>query len=115
MASSSVNTPGSGLAKSCCNFTFKILKIDTAIYLDPQNLAYYIEKGLLCYRVKYSDEGIRILTEAEPLAPASPDVHYLLARLYIQKGVTEVAVSHLHKAVEYGHPDAKALLEELEK
>ena len=88
---------------------------DTAIYLDPQNLAYYIEKGLLCYRVKYSDEGIRILTEAEPLAPSSPDVHYLLARLYIQKGVAEAAVPHLHKAVEYGHPDAKALLEELEK
>ena len=70
---------------------------------------------MLCYRVKYTDEGIRILTEAEAIAPASPDVHYLLARLYIQKGAAETAVPHLQKAVECGHPDAEAVLEELEK
>ena len=88
---------------------------DTAIYLDPRNLTYYIEKGLLCYRVKHTDEGIRILTEAEALAPASPDVHYLLARLYIQKGLTDKALPHLHRAVECGHPDAEAVLGQIEK
>ena len=88
---------------------------DTAIYLDPRNSVYYIEKGLLCYRVKYTDEGIRILTEAEALAPTSPDVHYLLARLYIQKDMAETAIPHLRKALEYGHPDAEAVLGQLEK
>ena len=89
--------------------------LDTAMYLDPQNLVYYIEKGLLCYRVKYTDEGIRVLTEAEALAPASPDVHYLLGRLHMQKGETEKALTHLRKAVELGHPDAEAVIAELDK
>ena len=88
---------------------------DTAMYLDPQNLASYIEKGVLCYRVKYTDEGIRVLTEAEVLAPTSPDVHYLLGRLYIQKGVPEKAMVHLQRAAELGHPDADAVIGELDK
>ncbi len=88
---------------------------DTAIYLDPQSLAPYIEKGLLCYRVKYSNEGIRVLTEAEALAPESPDVHYLLGRLYMQNGDTEKAMMHLRKAVEFGHPDAETVIGQLDK
>jgi tetratricopeptide (TPR) repeat protein len=88
---------------------------DTAIYLDPQNPVYYIEKGLLCYRVKYSDEGIRVLSEAEALAPTSPDVHYLLGRLYMQKGENEKAMPYLRKAAELGHPDAEAVIGECDK
>ena len=87
--------------------------IDTAIYLEPQNVAYYIEKGLLCYRVKLSDEGIRTLKEAEGVAPAVSDVHYLLGRLHIQKGENEVALAYLRKAIELGHPDAEAVLNTL--
>jgi tetratricopeptide (TPR) repeat protein len=89
--------------------------LDTAIYLDPQNPVYYIEKGLLCYRVKYSDEGIRVLSEAEALAPTSPDVHYLLGRLYMQKGENEKAMPYLRKAAELGHPDAEAVIGECDK
>ncbi|MBR4966652.1 MAG: tetratricopeptide repeat protein [Bacteroidaceae bacterium] len=87
--------------------------IDTAIYLDPQNVAYYIEKGLLCYRVKLSDEGIRTLQEAEAFAAGISDVHYLLGRLHVQKGDNEKAVSYLKRASELGHPDADAVLEQL--
>ena len=87
--------------------------IDNAIYLDPQNVAYYIEKGLLCYRVKLSDEGIRTLTEAVELAPGVPDIHYLLGRLYVQKGEKEKGVTCLEKAVELGHSDAAAVLQQL--
>ena len=87
--------------------------IDTAIYLEPQNVAYYIEKGLLCYRVRLSDEGIRTLKEAEAFAPMASDVHYLLGRLHIQKGEDGVALPYLRKAVELGHPDAEAVLNSL--
>jgi tetratricopeptide (TPR) repeat protein len=88
--------------------------IDTAIDLDPANMAYYIEKGLLCYRVKLSDEGIRVLQEAKAIAPGMPDVHYLLGRLHMQKGEKEPAKQYLEKAMELGHPDAGAVLEQLE-
>ena len=85
--------------------------IDTAIYLDPKNVSYYIEKGVLCYRVKLSDEGLRILTEAEAFAPDVADIYYLKGRLYVQKGDKESARSCLEKALELGHPDAGAVLE----
>ena len=85
--------------------------IDTAIYLDPQNVSYYIEKGVLCYRVKLSDEGLRILTEAEAFAPDVADIYYLKGRLFVQKGDRESARSCLEKALELGHPDAGAVLE----
>lgn len=89
--------------------------IDTAIYLIPGNVAYYIEKGLLCYRVKLTDEGIRTLKEAENIAPDSPDVYYLLGRLYVQKGEKEKAHPCLEKALELGHPDAESVLKLLEE
>ena len=87
--------------------------IDTAIYLEPQNVAYYIEKGLLCYRLKLSDDGIMTLKEAEGIASSAPDVHYLLGRLHIQKGENEAALPYLKKAIELGHPDAQAVLDSL--
>lgn len=88
--------------------------IDTAISLDPENVAYYIEKGLLCYRVKLIDEGLRTLAEAVTIAPATPDVFYLQGRLYILKGDKELARPCFEKALELGHPDAAAVLELLE-
>ena len=87
--------------------------IDTAIDLAPENIAYYIEKGLLCYRVKLSDEGIRVLLEAMAIAPGVSDVHYLLGRLHVQKGENKLALPYLEKAMELGHPDAQAVLEQL--
>ena len=87
--------------------------IDTAISLAPQKVAYYIEKGLLCYRVKLFDEGIRVLQEAEQIAPQAPDIHYLLGRIYMLQGEKEKASLSLKKALEFGHPDAEAMLGQL--
>ena len=87
--------------------------IDTAIDLDPQNVGYYIEKGLLCYRVKLSDEGIRTLDEALKIAPSVSDIHYLLGRLYMQKDDKTRAVPYLKKAVELGHPSAGDVLKQM--
>jgi tetratricopeptide (TPR) repeat protein len=89
--------------------------LDTAISLAPDNVAYYIEKGLLCYRVKLSDEGIRTLKEIEEVAPTVSDVHYLLGRLYIQKGDTAKARPCLERALELGHPDAEAVIGQTDK
>ena len=89
--------------------------IDTAISLAPEQVAYYIEKGLLCYRVRLTDEGLRILKEADAVVPGLPDVHYLQGRLYMQKEDVENARIHLQKAVESGHPDAESVLKLLEK
>lgn len=88
--------------------------IDTAISLAPHTVAYYIEKGVLCYRVKLFDEGIRTLKEAEALAPQAPDIYYLLGRMYMQKDESEIARSCLKRAIELGHPDAEAVLHQLE-
>lgn len=79
---------------------------ETSIYLDPENPVYYIEKGVLCYRVKLADEGIRALNKAKELAPEVADVYYLLGCLYIGKNETELARENLEKAHSLGHPDA---------
>ena len=85
--------------------------IDSAIYLDSRNVSYYIEKAILCYRVKLSDEGLRILAEAEAFAPDIADIYYLKGRLYVQKGEQEKALPCLEKALALGHPDAASVLE----
>ena len=84
--------------------------IDTAIDLAPNNVAYYIEKGLLCYRVNLADEGIRVMTAAKELAPELPDIHYLLGRLYMLKGDNGAARPCIEKAMQLGHPAAEATL-----
>jgi tetratricopeptide (TPR) repeat protein len=83
---------------------------DTAIDLAPLNLSYYIEKALLCYRVKLTDEGIRTLDIALELAPEEPNVHYLLGRLYMLKNEDAKGREYLLKAKELGHPDAESIL-----
>ena len=83
---------------------------DTAIDLAPLNLSYYIEKALLCYRVKLTDEGIRTLDIALELAPEEPNVHYLLGRLYMLKNEDVKGKECLIKAKELGHPDAESIL-----
>lgn len=87
--------------------------IETAIYIAPQTTLYYFEKGMLCYRVKLTDEGIRALEKARELAPAASDVHYLLGRLYVQRGDKELAKESFEIALELAHPDAAAQLENL--
>ena len=87
--------------------------IDTAIDLAPNNVAYYLEKGLLCYRVNLADEGIRVMTAAKELAPEMPDVQYLLGRLYMLKGDNDAARPCIEKAMQLGHPAAEATLQQL--
>lgn len=87
--------------------------IETAIDLAPGNMLYYIEKGMLCYRVKLFDEGIRAMVKACELAPEAADAHYLLGRLYVQKGDTLKAKEAFGKAHALGHSDAGVQLENL--
>ena len=81
--------------------------IDRAIYEDDSNVSYYIEKGMLCYRVKYTEEGIRAMLEARELAPDVADVYYLLGHLYQQGGQGEKAKEAFKKALSLGHQDAE--------
>ena len=87
--------------------------IETAIDLAPGNVLYYLEKGMLCYRVKFTEEGIRTMQKACEIAPEVADVYYLLGRLYMQQGDKEKAKPALESAVELGHPDARAQLDDL--
>ncbi len=87
--------------------------IETAIDLAPGNILYYVEKGMLCYRVKLADEGIRTMEEACTLAPDVADVHYLLGLLYVQKGDKEKAAGAFGKACSLGHADAAVQLGKL--
>ena len=87
--------------------------IETAIYLSPEEPLYYLEKGMLCYRVKMTAEGIRALEKAKELAPSSSDIYYLLGRLYMQGGDKVLAGENLEKAHSLGHPDAEKQLKAL--
>ncbi len=87
--------------------------IETAIALAPDNILYYIEKGMLCYRVKLFDEGVRTLEKARDFAPEIADVHYLLGRLYVQNGDNSKAKDSFEKALSLGHADAAVQLEGL--
>lgn len=87
--------------------------IETAIYLSPEEPLYYLEKGMLCYRVKMTAEGIRALEKAKELAPSSSDIYYLLGRLYMQGGDKALAGENLEKAHSLGHPDAEKQLKAL--
>ncbi len=89
--------------------------LDTAISLSPLTITYYIEKALLCYRVKLSDEGIRTMLDALSFAPDAPDVFYLLGRLNVQKGDNAAARGYLERAVELGHPDAASALSQIKE
>lgn len=98
---------------NCRMYQQALNDIETAIYLAPEVPLYYFEKGMLCYRVKLTDEGIRTMEKARELAPDISDVHYLLGRLFIQNGNKEKAMESLERAGELGHPDAAAQLESL--
>jgi tetratricopeptide (TPR) repeat protein len=86
---------------------------EMSIYLEPENPLYYIEKGVLCYRVRLVDEGIRSLEKAKELAAGAVDVYYLLGCLYAGNGENVLAKENLEKAKELGHPGAEEKLNEL--
>ena len=89
--------------------------IDTAIYLDPQHVLYYVEKAVLCYRVRMTDEGITALETAIGLAQGTEnaEIYYLLGRLYIQASNTDKARENLEKALSLGSTAAGELLDGL--
>lgn len=88
--------------------------IEMALYLQPDELVYLIEKGRLCYKVKLIDEAIAALTRAAELANDSPDAHYMLARCYMVKGEKAAAKASMLRAKELGHFDADARLQDIE-
>lgn len=87
--------------------------IEMAIYLEPDNPAYYVEKGVLCYMVRMTDEGLRTITKAKELAPDAPDVYYIQGCLHMQNGDKVNARVNLEKALSLGHPNAEAKIKEL--
>lgn len=89
--------------------------IDIAIYMQPQEPLYFIEKARLCYRVKMVDEALAALSVAAGLVPENPDVHYLVGRCHQSKGDNVKAKEAFLKAKEYGHPDAEARLGDIDK
>jgi tetratricopeptide (TPR) repeat protein len=88
--------------------------LETAISIAPSNVALYIDKGILCYRLSLFEDAAEVLEDALELAPELSDIHYLLGCVHSKKGNLKAAVDYLRKALELGHPDAAARLEELE-
>ena len=87
--------------------------LEHAISIEPGNASFYLEKGLLCYRVNMLEEGAVALEEAKVLAPEAPDVYYILGCIYSKSGNRSLATENLQKAVSLGHPDAEVKLNEL--
>ena len=98
---------------NCKMYQQALNDIETAIDLAPGNVLYYLEKGMLCYRVKFTQEGIRTMQKACEIAPEAADAYYLLGRLYMQQGDKEKAKPALEYAVELGHPDAEIQLQSI--
>lgn len=98
---------------NCKMYQQALNDIEMAIDLAPENVAYYIEKGMLCYRVKLTDEGIRSMQKAVEFAPDIADLHYLLGRLYMQKGDKEKAREALEVALKMGYTEARVQLDSL--
>ena len=98
---------------NCKMFQQALNDIETALALAPENLLYYLEKGMLCYRVKLTDEGIRTMQQACELAPELADAHYLLGRLYMQQSNVPEARKSLETADKLGHSDARVQLDNL--
>lgn len=99
---------------NCKMYQQALNDIETALAIAPDNLLYYLEKGMLCYRVKLTDEGIRTMLKACELAPDFADAHYLIGRLYMQKENIAEARKSLEKAEILGHSDARVQLDSLE-
>ena len=99
---------------NCRMYQQALNDIETALDLTPGNVLYYLEKGMICYRVKLTDEGIRTMLKACELAPDFADAHYLLGRLYMQQGNVSEARKSLEKAETLGHSDARIQLDNLE-
>lgn len=87
--------------------------LERAISIEPGNPSFYLEKGLLCYKVNMLDEGALALEDAKALVPDAPDVYYILGCIYSKAGNSRLAVENLQKAQSLGHPDAEAKLNEL--
>lgn len=87
--------------------------LEKAISIEPSNDALYIEKGILCYGLGIFDDGIEVLESALEIVPDSPDAHFLLGLIYTKTDKIDLAKEHMQKAIESGHPEAAAKLDEL--
>ena len=88
--------------------------IEMALYLQPDELLYLIEKGRLCYKVKLVDEALSALLRAAEISSDSPDAYYMTARCYMVKGDKAAAKANMQRAKELGHFDADVRLQEIE-
>ena len=96
-------------------YRLALADIDVALRLEPQNLLFLLEKGRICYRVNMIDDAIPVLETAIKVAPDNADAYYLMARCQMLKNNKAAAKENLSKALKCGHPDAAAMLKELEK
>ena len=87
--------------------------LERAILIEPSNVTFYLEKGLLCYRVNLLEDGAIALEDAKKMMPDAPDVHYILGCIYSKSGNKALAVENLKKAVSLGHPGAQVKLDEI--
>jgi tetratricopeptide (TPR) repeat protein len=96
-------------------YRLALADIDVALRMDPENLLFLLEKGRICYRVNMIDDAIPVLETAIKVAPDNADAYYLMARCQMLKNNKAAAKDNLSKALKCGHPDAAAMLKELEK
>jgi tetratricopeptide (TPR) repeat protein len=96
-------------------YRLALADIDVALRMEPENLLFLLEKGRICYRVNMIDDAIPVLETAIKVAPDNADAYYLMARCQMLKNNKAAAKDNLSKALKCGHPDAAAMLKELEK
>lgn len=98
---------------NCKMYQQALNDIETALDIAPENILYYLEKGMLCYRVKLTDEGIRTMQKACSIAPDEADIYYLSGCLYMQQRNVAEAKKTFEIADKLGHSGARTQLDNI--
>ena len=85
--------------------------IISAVTAAPNNVAYRVEKAVICLRVNHVDECIEACQSALALDPNQPDAYRILGYAQLQKGDKTSARQSLQRAIDLGDENAQKLMD----
>lgn len=97
--------------QKCRMYQQAIDDINKAVELDPNNVAYWIEKGGVHLRVNQTGEAIKALTQAVTLDPENAPAYRMLGYAQIQNKEKDKGIANLQKAIDLGDEVANGILQ----
>lgn len=96
---------------NCKMYQQAINDINKAVELDPNNVAYWIEKGSIHLRVNQVEEAIKTLSQAVTMDPENAPAYRMLGYAQIKHNEKDQGIANLQKAKELGDEVADGLLQ----